>query len=345
MAVTVAIAPAAAPMVERTVLPLALLLATLVLLLCLLSLAAGRASLSPAEVLAGLFGYGDEAARLIVREVRLPRTLLGLLVGGTLGLTGAALQGLLRNPLAEPALLGVSGSASLGAVIAFYFGFAASFPLALPLGGMAGALLAVTLLYALAGREASALTLILAGVAINSMAAALTALALNLAPSPYAAVEILFWLLGSLADRSFDQVRLALPLVLLGWLLLAGIGRSLDALTLGEDTARSLGINLAALQRRIILGTALSVGATTSVTGSVGFIGLVVPHLLRPLVGYRPGVLLWLSALGGAALTLAADILIRWIASGQELRLGVITALLGAPFFLWLVLRTRRALS
>ena len=342
---TDAVIPAAlAPPNERTTVLVAIGLGILVLLLCLLSLMAGRASLSPAEVLGGLTGLGDEAAKLIVREVRLPRTLLGLIVGGTLGLTGAALQGLLRNPLAEPALLGVSGSASLGAVIAFYFGFAAVFPLALPLGGMAGALVAVLLLYALAGQEASPLTLILAGVAINSMAAALTALALNLAPSPYAAVEILFWLLGSLADRSFDQLRLILLPVLIGWLLLAGIGRSLDALSLGEDTARSLGINLAGLQRRIILGTAFSVGATTSVTGSVGFIGLVVPHLLRPLVGYRPGVLLWLSALGGAALTLAADIVIRLISSGQELRLGVITALLGAPFFLWLVLRTRRSL-
>jgi iron complex transport system permease protein len=205
-----------------------------------------------------------------------------------------------------------------------------------------GALLAVVLLYLLAGRNAGTLTLILAGVAINSFMAALTALALNLSPNPYAALEIIFWLMGSLTDRSLHHVRLVLPLMLVGWGLLLVTARALDGLTLGEDTAQSLGVNLGRLRLQLVLGTALAVGSAVAVTGTVGFVGLVVPHLLRPLVGYQPGRLLPASALGGAALTLAADIVVRLISVGPELKLGVVTALIGAPFFLTLVHRLRR---
>lgn len=305
------------------------------------SLLTGRVALPLAE----LMRSGDSIGVLVFTEIRLPRAILALIVGASLGLSGAALQGLLLNPLAEPALIGVTGTAALGAVVAFYFGLSAVFPLALPLGGIAGALAAVGLIFALAGRNAGTLALILAGVAVNSLAASLTALALNLAPSPYAASEIVFWLLGSFADRSFADVGLILPFVVVGWSLFLGAGRGLDALTLGEDTARSLGIGLNGLRWRIVVGTALAVGAGTAVAGSIGFIGLVVPHLLRRLLGYRPGALLAVSALGGGALALAADIAVRLIATTPELRLGVLTALIGAPFFLWLVLRTRRELA
>ncbi len=319
-------------------------LALVVVALFAVSMASGPAGVPSLAVIADLLSGEPNAFGRIVAEIRLPRSILGLLVGATMGVTGAALQGLLRNPLAEPGVVGVSASAALGAVLVLYFGAVTAYPLALPLGGMAGALLSVLLIFVLSGREASVLTLILAGVAVNSLAGALTALALNMAPNPYAALEIAFWLLGSLADRSMLHVWLALPPVLLGLGLLVGMGRALDALTLGEDTAESLGFNLKAVRWRLILATAMSVGAAVSVTGSIGFVGLVVPHLLRPFVGYQPGRLLLVSALGGAVLVQGADIAVRFLSPDRELKLGVLTALIGAPFFLYLVLSTRRAM-
>jgi iron complex transport system permease protein len=278
---------------------------------------------------------------LVLLELRLPRALLGCLVGFSLGLTGAALQGLLRNPLAEPAIIGISGSAALGAVSVFYFGLAGMLPLALPLGGVAGAAVATFLLYGLAGRGAGTMTIILAGVAITSFAGALTSLALNLAPNPFAVTEIVYWLLGSLADRSLPYVWLVLPLMLVGWGLILVSGPPLDALTLGEDTAQSLGFDLGRVRLQLIAGTALSVGSAVAVTGSIGFVGLVVPHLLRPLVAHRPGRLLLVSGLGGAALTLAADISVRLLPIRPELKLGVVTAIIGAPFLFSLIYRLR----
>jgi len=313
------------------------LLVPLLFAACALSLWIGRTSTGP------MLGLGDAAiAGPVLLEIRLPRTLLALLVGGTLGLSGAALQGLLRNPLAEPGLLGASSGAALGAVLVFYFGLAAADSLVLPLGGVAGSVAALGLLYGLAGRRADLVTIVLAGIAINAFAAALTSLALNFAPSPYAALEILFWMLGSLADRSIVHVLLALPLMLPGWLLIGAAARGLDALTLGEDTAASLGFPPARTQWLVIGGTALSVGAAVAVTGVIGFVGLVVPHMLRPWVGHHPRKLLVPCFLAGAALTLFADIAIRVMPPGPELKLGVVTALIGAPFFLQLILRHGR---
>lgn len=325
----------------RLLLPL---LAIALLLTFSASLLVGPAAIGPRELLGALLAGGIDTTALIVQEVRLPRALLGLMIGATLGLTGAALQGFLRNPLADPGLIGVSASASFGAVLTFYTGLAGLFSLALPLGGMAGACLGVVIVQGLAGRDGSPLTLILAGIAVTSFAAALTSLALNLAPNPFAALEIVFWLMGSLADRSFDHVWLSAPFMVAGWLLVATLGRPLDALTLGEDAAQTLGFHLRAVRRRLVFGTALCVGAATSVAGAIGFVGLVVPHLLRPLVGHRPSTLLPASALGGALLTLAADVAVRLLSPGSELKLGVLTALVGAPFFLLLVLRLRRQL-
>lgn len=300
------------------------------------SLYIGRGSAGPT------FGFGaPELAGVIFSEIRLPRTLLAVLVGGTLGLCGAALQGLLRNPLAEPGILGASSGAALGAVVVFYFGLAGGSSLLLPLGAVTGSLLALAALYGLAGRHADFLTIVLAGIALNALAGALTSLALNFAPSPYAALEILFWMLGSLADRSLAQVYLALPLMVPGWLLVAAAARGLDALTLGEETAASLGFAPRRIQWLVIGGTALAVGAAVAVTGVVGFVGLVVPHLLRGAVGHRPSRLLLPSFIGGAALATLADCAIRIMPPGPELKLGVVTALLGAPFFLHLVLRPR----
>ncbi len=297
------------------------------------SLLAGRIWLPPADILSGKSGLTS----LIVMDIRLPRTILALLTGLTLGLSGAVLQGLTRNPLAEPGLLGVSTGAALGAVIAIYFGVTAISSLAGPLFGLAGAFLACTLTFAL-GRGGT-IALILAGAAVSSLTAAGIALALNFAPNPYAAYEIMSWLLGSLADKSWDQVLLAAPFIILGGFLLSTTGRALDALSLGEAQAQSLGIQMNRLQLTVILGTALAVGAAVSVTGAIGFIGLVAPHLVRPFVGHQPSRILAPSALGGALLLLLADIAVREIHLGPEIKLGVFTSLIGAPFFFWLVLR------
>jgi iron complex transport system permease protein len=311
-------------------------LGTLALAAAVTSLVVGRSSGGPT------FGFGGpDLASIVLTEIRLPRTLLALLVGGTLGLCGAALQGLLRNPLAEPGLLGASSGAAFGAVLVFYFGVAGADSLLLPMGAVAGSLAALATLYALAGRRGDFLTIVLAGIAINAFAAALTSLALNFAPSPYAALEILFWMLGSLADRSLVHVALALPLMIPGWVLVAAAARGLDALTLGEETAASLGFDPRRTQWLVIAGTALAVGAAVAVTGVVGFVGLVVPHLLRGRVGHFPSRLLLPSFFGGAALAALADVVIRLMPPGPELKLGVVTALLGAPFFLHLIMRAR----
>jgi iron complex transport system permease protein len=309
----------------------------------LASLALGPVAIDLGAALGAVFGDGPEALRLIVLEIRLPRAILALAIGAALGIAGAALQGYLRNPLAEPGVVGVSAAGALGAVFVFYFGLARVFPLALPLGGLAGAAIGVWLVYALAGRGGSTATLILAGVAVNALAGALTALALSVAPSPYATLEIIHWILGGLTDRSMTHVWLAVPFIAAGVATLATLGRGLDALTLGEDAAQSMGISLSGVRLRLVLGTALAVGASTAVAGVIGFVGLVVPHLLRGRVGHRPGALLLASALGGATLTLLADLAARMILTDREINLGVLTALIGAPFFLALVLQARRS--
>lgn len=317
-------------------------LTALLIVLFAASLIVGRMPLDLGVAVQEWLRGESTLSRLILIELRLPRTLLAALIGASLGLAGAAMQGLLRNSLAEPGIIGVSACAAFGAVIAFYSGLSLTAPLSLPLAGIAGALLAVVLLYALAGREASTLTLILSGVAINAFAGAATALALNLAPNPFAVTEIVFWMMGSVADRSLIHVQLVAPLMIVGWILLLAGGRALDALTLGDDTAASLGIRLSRLRLMLIVGTALAVGSGVAVTGTVGFVGLVAPHLVRPLVAHQPSRLLLVSALAGAALVLAADIVIRMIMIGPELKLGVVTALIGAPFFLVLLMRLRR---
>jgi iron complex transport system permease protein len=309
-------------------------------LLALVSLGVGRV---PVDWVAALF---DPALRgtgwIIITELRLPRTLLAVLVGGGLGLSGAVMQGYLRNPLADPGLLGVSSFASLGAVIALYFGLSAMLIFALPLMAVGFAALGMGLLYMLAGRTGGTITFVLAGVILSSLSGGLVSLALTLAPNPFAMAEITNWLIGSFTDRSFNDVWLALPLIGVGGLFLLGTGRALDGLTLGEDTARSLGANLGQLRLVVIGGVGLVIGGAVTVSGVIGFVGLVVPHLVRPLVGGRPSATLLPSALAGAALTLAADIAVRALAGQQEIKLGIVMTLLGAPFFLLLLWRLRR---
>jgi iron complex transport system permease protein len=306
-----------------------------------ISLLAGRVWLPVGEVWDGLWSKDANLAATIVTQLRLPRAVLALEVGGALGLAGAVLQGVTRNPLAEPGLLGVSAGAALGAVIAVYFGFATHFATAAPLLGLAGALLASMVTFAL-GRGGGTITLVLAGAAVSALAAAGIALALNLAPNPYAAFEIMTWLMGSLADRSWDHVFLVTPFILLGCAMLLFTARGVDALTLGEAQAHSLGINIGRLYFLAVFGTALAIGASTAVTGVVGFIGLIAPHLVRPLLGHQPSRILFPAALSGALLLLFADIATRLIHVGTELKLGVLTSLIGTPFFFWLVVRLRR---
>jgi len=311
-------------------------LAALTVVLALASLAIGPT---------GIGLGGGEQAWLIFSEIRLPRTLLGLLVGAALGLSGAALQGYLRNPLAEPGIIGISGGAALGAVLAIHTGLAATLAIGLPLGGLVGAAGAMAVVLWLAGERGGPITLILSGVAVASLSTALIALVLTLSQNPFAAVEIVYWLMGSLTDRSMTHVWLAGPPILIGIAVLARLGRDLDALTLGEEVAANLGISLPRLRLMIVAGTALAVGAATAVSGTIGFVGLIVPHILRPLVGHVPSRLLPASALGGAALVLAADLALRIVSPGGGIRLGVLTALIGTPFFVWLVVSTRRELA
>jgi iron complex transport system permease protein len=311
-----------------------LLLVGAVVLAFLLSLAAGKVWISPP-----LWFSGDSRA-VIIAELRLPRAILGLVLGGVLGLSGAVLQGYLRNPLADPAVVGVSSSAALGAVAAIVFGVAGN-PLVLFACAMAGAGGSMALLAALTWRRASAVQFILAGTVLASLAGALTAFLISIAPNPYAIAEVMDWLMGALTDRGMSDVAIAVPFMLAGAVPLLMTGRSLDALTLGEDAARSLGVRLGRLQALVVLGTGLAIGASVAVTGVVGFVGLVVPHLLRPGFGHKPSALLVPSALGGSILVLVADSLCRLAPGAGEVRLGVAMALIGAPFFLALLLRGR----
>ncbi len=317
-------------------------LIALLLVAAIASVALGSVTIAPARILAVLAGGGDMVARAIVIDLRLPRMAIGLLVGGMLGLSGAALQGYLRNPLAEPAVLGVSNAAALGAVIALYFGLSELHPMALPLLAIVTALAAIGALFLLAGPSESPLTLILAGIAVATLAGAGISLALNLSPNPFAAMEIMSWLMGSLENRSIDHLLLALPCIAAGAALLLYDGRALDALTLGEDGARALGVDLSRARLRLMAGVAIGVGGAVAVTGSIGFVGLIVPHLVRPLTDRSPSALLLPSMLGGAVLLTLADIGVRIIPTSSELKLGVLTAILGVPVFLIHLMRERR---
>jgi iron complex transport system permease protein len=322
-----------------------LAMSALVVLLALISLGTGPVRLSPLTVTEALFGGGSDVAQVIVREIRLPRTILALAIGAILGLSGAALQGLLRNPLASPSLFGAPQSAAFGAVLVIALGLADVRSYALPVAAIAAAFASVVVLLSIAGRNAGLLILILAGLAISSLAGAATALVMNLSQNPFVVLEIAFWLLGSLEDRSFVHVALALPFIVAGGAILFSQRSAFRALSLGEETAQSLGVDVGRLRLFVILGVALGVGGAVAVTGTIGFIGLVAPHLMRPLIGHDPARLLAPSALAGSALLLAADIAVRIIPSNSDIKVGVLTSIIGVPFFLYLIRRERRALG
>lgn len=313
----------------------------LVALLAILSLAIGPAHLSPAAALRALVD-GAGTAGIIVRDIRLPRTLLAALIGATFGLSGAALQGLLRNPLGEPALFGAPQAAAAGAALVISFGLANALSVAVPLAGIAGALASIGGLIAIAGRRSSLTVTLLAGLALASFAGAATALVLNLAPNPYIALEIAFWLLGSLQDRSLDHVLLAAPFLAASWVLLGSQAANFRALALGEDAAASLGVDIGRTRTMVVTGVALGVGAAVAVAGAIGFVGLVAPHLVRRLVKSDPARVMLPAALTGAALLLAADIAVRLVPGAVEIKLGVVTALVGVPFFIAMIFAERR---
>jgi iron complex transport system permease protein len=317
----------------------------LVIGLFLASLGIGAVRLSPWAVVDALFGGGTDVAQVIVREIRLPRAILGVAIGAMLGLSGAALQGLLRNPLAAPSLFGAPQSAAFGAVLIIALGLADVRSFALPLAAITAAFLSVFMLLVISGRNAGLLILILAGLALSSLAGAATALVMNLSSNPFLVIEITFWLLGSLDDRSFRHVALALPFILAGAIILFSQRNAFRVLSLGEETAQSLGVDVARLRLLVISGVALGVGGSVAVSGTIGFIGLVAPHLMRPLIGQDPARLLLPSALTGSALLLAADIAVRIIPSTSDIKVGVLTSIIGVPFFLYLIMRERRSLG
>ncbi|USI71441.1 FecCD family ABC transporter permease [Sphingomonas morindae] len=286
----------------------------------------------------------DDPRAIILIELRAPRTVLALLIGAALGLSGAVMQGYLRNPLADPGLFGVSSGAALGAVLSLFFGYSAQAWL-LPGFALAGAGATMALLALLAGRSGSLILFTLAGMVLTNITGSLTALAISLAPTPFVASEIVTWLMGALTDRSWNDVTLAAPLIAIGAACLAATAPALDALTLGEPAARSLGVDPRRLQALVILGTALCVGAAVATAGVIGFVGLIVPHCVRPFAGHRPSAVLAPAALGGALLLTLADSAVRLAPTVAEVRLGIAMSMLGGPFFLALLIAMRRRLA
>lgn len=310
-------------------------LTALCMLAFLLSLMAGKVWIAPGD------WFAADPGGWIIAELRLPRALLALIIGAGLGMAGAVLQGYVRNPLADPALVGVSSSAALGAVLAIYFGLSMT-PGAVFIAAMFGAAGAVILLSILTGQSGGSTAFILAGMVLSSLAGALTAFVISIAPNPFASAEIVTWLMGALTDRGWDQLAMAAPAILIGMIVLAFTARSLDLLTLGEATAETLGLEPRRLQWTVAIGMGLIVGASVAVSGVVGFVGLIVPHLMRPMFGSRPSAILLPSALAGAALLTTADALVRLVPGPGELRLGVAMAMLGTPFFLIVLTRMRK---
>ena len=308
-------------------------------LLLFVSLCIGAVPLSITDVVRAFFMGADTPNHIIITEIRLPRALAALIVGAALGISGAALQGLLRNPLAEPGVLGISASAAFGATTALYFGFASLSPMVVPLSAITAALVAIGVMSLAAVRARGVSSLILVGVGLSSVAGSLMSLLLNFAPNPFSLADMVRWLLGSVANRSFAELGYSVPLIILGCGILLTVRRSLSVLTLGEDTAHGLGVNLKRTRLLTIIGAGIATGASVALAGAIGFVGIAAPHIVRPFVGYDPGRALIPSGLLGAILVLIADLMVRTLPTPVELQLGVIIAILGAPIFIWIALR------
>lgn len=319
-----------------------ILLVFALLIVTVLSLLIGRTDIEIATVIKALFGAADEPINIVIQELRLPRVILGIFVGAALGIAGATLQGVLRNPLADPGVIGVSSSAALGAVIAIHLGLQMIWPLFIPIFAMGGAFIAALILLAVSVRESSVLMLILVGIGISSLAMAGVSLVMNLAETPMSIRDMIMWMLGSLENRTMTDLMLAVPFILFGWVMMINVGQGLNALSVGEDTAQTMGINTSTLKLRVVVGSAISVGAAVAACGSIGFVGLVVPHMVRGLITKEPAGIILPSALMGGLLLTLADLATRIPTDGATLQLGVVTSLIGAPAFLFIIYKTRK---
>jgi len=301
----------------------------------------GSTPIEFSRVISALVGQSSAGDHVVIREIRLPRALAAYVVGAALGASGAALQGLLRNPLAEPGVLGVTATASLSATFALYYGLAASSAYLLPIFAIAGALAATALLAAAATRIQSVVTLILLGVGLSSFSAAAMSLLLNFAPNPFSLADMINWLLGSVANRSFEDLNIVMPFVIAGLAILFFNRRGLSALTLGEEAASGIGLNLSRQRIAVVLGAGLATGASVALAGAIGFVGIVAPHLIRPVVGYDPARSLLPSAMLAGVILVVADIGVRALPTATELKLGVVAAIIGAPAFIWIAVSRR----
>lgn len=312
-----------------------LVLSAFVCLSALIALRVGAYAISWPEILPAVFGHGDGLHVMIVQDLRLPRTLLGLIIGAGLGASGAALQGYTRNALADPGVLGFSATASFAAVTALYFGKAQYIAPAALFGAFLGALL----LLIVAGRSASTTKLVLAGVGLAALATSLTGLLMNFAPNPWALSEIVYWLMGSLRNASWTGLLVCAVLSGFGIFILIVLGPDLRTLSLGEDTAQSLGVSLPRLRILLVVGVSLCIGSGVAMAGAIGFVGLFIPHILRKIMTADPAKLIPFSALGGAGFLVLADSLSQIVSTnGTVLYLGILTALIGAPFFIWIAI-------
>jgi iron complex transport system permease protein len=321
------------------------LLTVLLIVVSVLALLAacflGSTPMEFSRVVAALFGQSSVADNIVIWEIRLPRAMAAFVVGAALGTSGAALQGLLRNPLAEPGVLGVTATSSLFATFALYYGFAASSAYLLPIYAIVGALAATALLAAAAIRIKSVVTLILLGVGLSSFSAAAMSLLLNFAPNPFSLSDMINWLLGSVANRSFEDLKIVMPFMIGGFAILFATRRGLSALTLGEEAASGLGLNLRRQRIAVVLGAGLATGASVALAGAIGFVGIVAPHIVRPFVDHDPGRSLLPSALLAGLILVLADIGVRLLPTTTELKLGVVAALIGAPAFIWIATKRR----
>jgi len=333
------------------------LLAVLLAATALFSLSSGASNASLAAVAADWFHGGESTLsqrdRIVIYDIRLPRMAMGVMVGAALAVAGAVLQGLFRNPLADPGIIGVSSGAGLGAVSMIVLGGTVLAPAtlalgiyALPVAAFAGALATVLVLYGIATRQGrtSVATMLLAGIALGAMAGAFTGVLVFMADDRQLR-DLVFWQLGSLAGATWTKIGGAGPIIALALLATPFLARGLNAFALGEATANHLGIPVQRFKYMAILAATAATGAAVAVSGGIGFIGIVVPHLLRLSIGPDHRYLLPASALLGAILLLLADAVARTVVAPAELPIGIVTAAAGAPFFLWILLRKRSVID
>ena len=327
------------------------ILLALVILVGLISLSLGPVEISISDVawivLSALGfdtpGFG-RTEQLVIEQIRLPRIIVGGAVGMALGVAGATMQGLFRNPMADPGIIGVSAGGALGAVIAIAAGLSGLFFLALPLFAFAGAVAAAFLVYGIAvvGGHFSMATLLLAGVAVNAFLGAIVSAIIIFLPDNELLREVLFWLAGGLDARAWEHVRIAGPLILGSTVVLLIMARDLNLLMLGDDEARSMGVRVGLTRSALLATAALATGAAVAVSGTIAFVGLVTPHVLRLVLGPDNRVLIPVSALGGAIFVMVADTVARMVIQPAEMRVGILTAFVGAPFFIALLIKNKR---